>query len=394
MKKLCLLGSTGSIGTQTIDIIGRHGEYEVYSLAARTSIELLEKQTRALRPKRVCVYDEKAAGIFKDKIKDLNIEVVTGMEGLVSLASDPENDLAVTALVGMIGIRPTVAAIEAGCDVALANKETLVTAGHIIMPLVAEKRVKLLPIDSEHSAIFQCLQGHFGPDGHYPYKGVERAIDKILLTASGGPFRGMTYEDLKNKTAADALKHPNWSMGRKITIDSASMVNKALEVMEAKWLFNVEPEDIEVVIQPKSIIHSAVQFKDGAIVAQLGCPDMRLPIQYALYYPYRKECPATKLNLFELAKIEFEKPDYETFKGLKLGLEAIKTGGSMCTVFNAANEYAVARFLDGEIPFTGIYDVIEACMKAHENISKPSLEQILAVEEATVKYASDFFSKK
>ena len=293
MKKLCLLGSTGSIGTQTIDIIGRHGEYEVYSLAARTSIELLEKQTRALRPKRVCVYDEKAARIFKDKIKDMNIEVVTGMEGLVSLASDPENDLVVTALVGMIGIRPTVAAIEAGCDVALANKETLVTAGHIIMPLVAEKGVKLLPIDSEHSAIFQCLQGHFGPDGHYPYTGAERAIDKILLTASGGPFRGMTYEDLKNKTAADALKHPNWSMGRKITIDSASMVNKALEVMEAKWLFNVEPEDIEVVIQPKSIIHSAVQFKDGAIVAQLGCPDMRLPIQYALYYPYRKECPAT-----------------------------------------------------------------------------------------------------
>ena len=394
MKKLCLLGSTGSIGTQTIDIIGRHGGYEVYSLAARSSIELLEKQARELKPQRICVYDEIAAQKFRDSIKDLPIEVVSGMEGLISLASDPENDLVVTALVGMIGIRPTIAAIEAGCDVALANKETLVTAGHLIMPLVARKNVKLLPIDSEHSAIFQCLQGRFGPDGYYPYDGEDRAIDKILLTASGGPFRGMTYEELKTKTAADALKHPNWSMGRKITIDSASMVNKALEVMEAKWLFNVEPDDIQVVIQPKSIIHSAVQFKDGAIVAQLGCPDMRLPIQYALYYPYRKECPATKLDLFELAKIEFEKPDYETFKGLKLGLDAIRTGGSMCTVFNAANEYAVARFLEGKIAFTGIYDVIEACMKEHKNITSPTLEEILAAEEETVKFASEFFSKK
>lgn len=394
MKKLCLLGSTGSIGTQTIDIIGRHGGYEVYSLAARSSIELLEKQARELKPQRICVYDETAAQKFRDSIKDLPIEVVSGMEGLISLASDPENDLVVTALVGMIGIRPTIAAIEAGCDVALANKETLVTAGHLIMPLVARKNVRLLPIDSEHSAIFQCLQGRFGPDGYYPYDGEDRAIDKILLTASGGPFRGMSYEELKTKTAADALKHPNWSMGRKITIDSASMVNKALEVMEAKWLFNVEPDDIQVVIQPKSIIHSAVQFKDGAIVAQLGCPDMRLPIQYALYYPYRKECPATKLDLFELAKIEFEKPDYETFKGLKLGLDAIRTGGSMCTVFNAANEYAVARFLEGKIAFTGIYDVIEACMKEHKNIASPTLEEILAAEEETVKFASEFFSKK
>ncbi len=391
MKKLCLLGSTGSIGTQTIDIINRHGGYTVYSLAAKRSIELLEKQTRMLNPKKVCVYDEDAAEQFREKVADLNVEVLVGMDGLIELASDPNNDLTVTALVGMIGIRPTVAAIRAGCDVALANKETLVTAGHIIMPLVAQMGVKLLPIDSEHSAIFQCLQGKFGPDGYYGdrYSAKECGIDKILLTASGGPFRGLSYDELKNKTAADALKHPNWSMGPKITIDSASMVNKALEVMEAKWLFGVDAEEIEVVIQPKSIIHSAVQFKDGAIVAQLGCPDMRLPIQYALYYPQRMECPAEKLDLFSLAKIEFEKPDYETFKGLKLGLEAIKTGGSMCTVFNAANEYAVARFLKGEISFTGIYDIIEMCMKAHNVIESPTLEQILETE----KWATDYIKR-
>lgn len=381
LRNISILGSTGSIGTQSLDIIDRHGEFNVHSMAVRSSIELFEKQVRKYRPKRVCVFDEEAADKFKSNIRDLDVEVVTGMEGLISLASDPEVDLVETALVGMIGIRPTIAAIEAGHDVALANKETLVTAGHIIMPLVAARGVRLLPIDSEHSAIFQCLQGKNGIDGKYDTENRSIGeIDKILLTASGGPFRGMSYAQLETKTAADALKHPNWSMGRKITIDSASMVNKALEVMEAKWLFGVDPDNIEIVIQPKSIIHSAVQFRDGAILAQLGCPDMRLPIQYALYYPNRMECPAEKLNLFDIAHIDFEKPDYRTFKGLALGLEAIRTGGSMCTVFNAANELAVARFLDGDIPFTGIYDIIERNMRKHVNIPNPTLEQILAAE--------------
>ena len=389
MRKLCLLGSTGSIGTQTIDVIKRLGGFEVYSLAVRSNIEKLEEQVRSLRPKRVCVYDVEKALEFKERIGDPGIDVVSGMEGLVDLASDPQNDLTITAIVGMIGIRPTIAAIEAGCDVALANKETLVTAGHIIMPLLAEKGVRLLPVDSEHSAIFQCLQGHCGPDGHYPFSD-GCGIEKILLTASGGPFRGMSYDELKTKTAADALRHPNWLMGPKITVDSASMVNKALEVMESRWLFNVEPDNIEVVIQPKSIIHSAVQFKDGAILAQMGVPDMRLPIQYALYYPERLPGPPERLDLFGLGKIELEKPDYDTFKGLALGLEAIRQGGSICTVFNAANEYAVARFLDGKIGFTGIYDIIEHCMRGHQNIAAPTLEQILRIEEETVRKASNF----
>lgn len=388
MKKLCLLGSTGSIGTQTLDIISRHGGYEVYSLAVNKRIDRLEEQIRQFKPKKVCVFDEKAAKELRVRVADTSVDVLSGMSGLIELAQDGSNDLVVTALVGMIGIRPTIAAINAGTDVALANKETLVTAGHLIMPLLKEKKVRLLPIDSEHSAILQCLQGKYGPNGYYDdtltsYTPQNAGIDKILLTASGGPFRGLSYEQLSAKTAEDALKHPNWNMGPKITIDSASMVNKALEVMEAKWLFGVEADDIEVVIQPKSIIHSAVQFKDGAVVAQLGCPDMRLPIQYALYFPERMDCPAEKLDLFELAHIDFEKPDYETFKGLRLGLEAIRQGGSICTVFNAANEYAVAEFLKGEISFTGIYDVIEKAMSKHSNIECPSLEEILETEKWT-----------
>lgn len=396
MRKICILGSTGSIGTQSLDIIDRHGGFEVISLAARSSIEKLEQQIRKYHPRKVCVYEESSASRLRENIRDLDTVVLSGMEGLIELASDPEADLVETALVGMIGIRPTIAAIEAGTDVALANKETLVTAGHIIMPLVAKHGVRLLPIDSEHSAIFQCLQGKNGIDGLYGlsdgnvvYRGLNE-IDKILLTASGGPFRGMKYEELKSKTAEDALKHPNWSMGPKITIDSASMVNKALEVMEAKWLFGVAPENIRIVIQPKSIIHSAVQFNDGAILAQLGCPDMRLPIQYALYYPNRPECPVQKLDLFEIGHIDFLKPDYETFRGLALGLKAISTGGSLCTVFNAANEYAVAEFLKNRITFTGIYDIIEYCMSSHKLIENPSLEQILETEALVYETASDF----
>lgn len=372
MKNICILGSTGSIGTQTMEIIKKNGGFKVKSLAVNTNITLLEKQIREFGPQKVCVYDEARANDLKGRVADLEVTVLSGMEGLIELASDTENDLVVTSMVGMIGIRPTIAAINAGCDIALANKETLVTAGHIIMPLIREKGVNLYPIDSEHSAIWQCLDNTSHDE-----------LDKILLTASGGPFRGKSYAELEKMTAADALRHPNWDMGNKITIDSASMVNKALEVMEAKWLFDVDAEDITVVIQPESIIHSAVQFKDGAIIAQLGVPDMRIPIQYALYYPKRLSCPARKLDLFELGRINFEKPDYNVFRGLSLGLEATKQGGSACTVFNAANEYAVDAFLHGRIGFTQIYDIIERCMDETEHVEAPSLNTILSLQEST-----------
>ena len=380
MRNICILGSTGSIGKQTLETIDTYGGFKVRALAAKASIKALEEQVRKYRPGTVCVYDEDKAQELKRRISDLKITVLSGMEGLVTIASDPETDLVVNSVVGMIGVRPTIAAIEAGNDVALANKETLVTAGHIIIPLLAEKKVKLLPIDSEHSAIFQCLQGYRGPDGNYPYSA---DIDSILLTASGGPFRGMSFDELKTRTKADALKHPNWSMGSKITIDSASMVNKALEVMEAKWLFGVEPERIRILLQPKSIIHSAVQFHDGAIIAQLGTPDMKLPIRYALYYPERKPEKGEKLDLLALSGLTFDKPDYETFYGLKLGLDAIKQGGSICTVFNAANEYAVAEFLAENIGFTDIYRFIESCMEKHTNIACPTLSDILETEQWT-----------
>ena len=391
MKNLCILGSTGSIGTQTIDIIGRHGGYRVNSLAANKNIDLLEKQIEAVKPQKVCVYDREKAGTLAGRLKHSSVEVLAGMDGLLELAGDKKNEMTVTALVGMIGIRPTIEAIKAGSDVALANKETLVTAGHIIIPLVKEKGVRLLPIDSEHSAIFQSLQGKYGPSGDYNAWQGNPEIEKILLTCSGGPFRGKNYDELKAMTAADALKHPNWSMGSKITIDSATLVNKALEVMEAKWLFNVDVDRICVVIQPKSIIHSAVQFVDGSIVAQMGVPDMRLPIQYALYYPYRKPLDCGRVDLFELGRIEFDRPDYDTFKGLKTGIDVAKKGGSACTVFNAANEYAVGKFLKNEIGFTNIYDIIENCLGKHTNIANPTLEQVLETERQTIDNASCMF---
>ena len=391
MKNLCILGSTGSIGTQTIDIIGRHGGYRVNSLAANKNIDLLEKQIEAVKPQKVCVYDREKAGTLAGRLKHSSVEVLAGMDGLLELAGDKKNEMTVTALVGMIGIRPTIEAIKAGSDVALANKETLVTAGHIIIPLVKEKGVRLLPIDSEHSAIFQSLQGKYGPSGDYNAWQGNPEIEKILLTCSGGPFRGKNYDELKAMTAADALKHPNWSMGSKITIDSATLVNKALEVMEAKWLFNVDVDRICVVIQPKSIIHSAVQFVDGSIVAQMGVPDMRLPIQYALYYPDRKPLDCGRVDLFELGRIEFDRPDYDTFKGLKTGIDVAKKGGSACTVFNAANEYAVGKFLKNEIGFTNIYDIIENCLGKHTNIANPTLEQVLETEKQTIDNASCMF---
>ena len=372
MKKIAILGSTGSIGTQTLEVVRENGDIEVISLAAGSNTELLEQQVREFHPQVVCVYEEEKAREFRERLKDVAVRIVTGMDGLIETACVPEAEIVVTAVVGMIGIRPTIAAIEAGKDIALANKETLVTAGHLIIPLAREKGIRILPVDSEHSAIFQSLQGNAG-----------NRIQKILLTASGGPFRGKREEDLLNVKVEDALKHPNWSMGRKITIDSSTMVNKGLEVIEAKWLFDVEIDDIQVVVQPQSVIHSMVEYEDGSVIAQLGTPDMKLPIQYALYYPQRRYLPGDRLDFWSLTHLDFEKPDMETFYGLSLAYEAGRTGGSLPTVFNAANELAVAMFLNREITYLEIVEIIEDCMRAHHNIKSPSLEQILTAEQET-----------
>lgn len=371
MKKICILGSTGSIGTQTLDIVRAYSEdLQVVSMSAAKNVELMEKQVREFSPKAVCMFDEAAAAELKAKIADTPTKVLAGMDGLIELCVDEEVDIVVTAIVGMIGIRPTIAAINAGKDIALANKETLVCAGHIIMPLAKEKDVKILPVDSEHSAIFQSLQGF--PSGR---------LEKILLTASGGPFRGKKREELVDITWREALKHPNWTMGRKITIDSSTLCNKGLEVIEAKWLFGVELDQIQVILQPQSIIHSAVQYVDGGIIAQLGTPDMKLPIQYALFYPDRRPMGGERVDLFSLGSIVIEKPDMETFRGLGLAYKAAEIGGSMPTVFNAANEKAVALFLDDKIRFLDIYDEIEKSMDNHKVIANPSVEQILAAEK-------------
>ena len=372
MKKIAILGSTGSIGTQTLEVVDENKDIEVVGLAAANNIDLLEKQIRKYGPKLVAVWKEEKALELQSRIKDLNVRIVTGMEGILEVSVMPESEILVTAIVGMIGIRPTVAAIEAGKDIALANKETLVTAGHIIMPLAKEKGVRILPVDSEHSAIFQSLQGN-----------QDQKISKILLTASGGPFRGKKLGDLKNIQVEDALKHPNWEMGRKITIDSSTLVNKGLEVMEARWLFNVEMDDVQVVVQPQSVIHSMVQYEDGAVIAQLGTPDMKLPIQYALYYPERRFLPGDRLDFWKLGHIDFEKPDMETFYGLRLAYEAGKTGGTLPTVFNAANELAVSQFLNREIGYLDIVETIEDCMREHKVIANPTVDQILETEQAT-----------
>ena len=369
-KKIVVLGSTGSIGTQTLEVVDNYSDrLSVLALCAGTNSELMEKQVRKYRPALAVMWSETAAEDLKLRIADCETRVLCGMDGLMEAATLPEADIVLTAVVGMIGIRPTIAAIEAGKDIALANKETLVCAGHIIMPLAKEKGVKILPVDSEHSAIFQSLNG----ERH-------NRIEKILLTASGGPFRGMTAEQLKGKTVEDALKHPNWSMGRKITVDSASLVNKGLEVMEARWLFDVPVSRVQVVVHPQSILHSAVEFEDGAVIGQMGTPDMKLPIQYALFYPDRLPMNGKKLNLFEIADMTFEKPDPDVFRGLPLAIKAANEGGSMPTVFNAANELAVARFLDRKIGFTDIYEIIEKAMDEHKKIDNPSVAQILEAE--------------
>ena len=375
MKKIAILGSTGSIGTQTLEIVRTNGDLEVTALAAGNNIDLLEQQIREFRPKLAAVWKEERAAELKSRVRDMDIEIVSGMDGLLSVAAVPESEILVTAIVGMIGILPTIEAIKAGKDIALANKETLVTAGHIIMPLAKERGVSILPVDSEHSAIFQSLQG-----------GQRKALHKILLTASGGPFRGKKREELKNIQVEDALKHPNWEMGRKITIDSSTMVNKGLEVIEAKWLFGVTVDQIQVVVQPQSIIHSMVEYEDGAVIAQLGTPDMKLPIQYALYYPERRYLPGDRLDFAALQQITFEKPDMETFYGLKLAYEAGRRGGSLPTVLNAANERAVAMFLDRKIGYLQIPEIIQACMENHKNIEDPTVEEILKTEQETYEF--------
>ncbi len=372
MKKIAILGSTGSIGTQTLELVRENPDLSVVGLAAGSNIDLFEQQVREFQPKLVSLQSEEACKELKTRLADMDVTVVCGMDGLIAIAEMEEAQVLVTAIVGMIGIRPTIAAIRKGKDIALANKETLVTTGHIIMPLAKERGVSILPVDSEHSAIFQSLQGEN-----------REQVSKLLITASGGPFRGKTRAQLETVRLEDALHHPNWSMGNKITIDSATLVNKGLEVMEAKWLFGVDLEQIQVVVHPQSIIHSMVEYVDGGIMAQLGMPDMKLPIQYALFYPDRRPMTGKRVDFYALGSITFEKPDMETFTGLKLAMRAAGEGGSVPTVFNAANEMAVNLFLNKKIRFLQIPEIIEMCMNAHKRIASPDVEEILASEQET-----------
>ena len=375
MMKISILGSTGSIGTQTLEVVDEQRDIEVVAMSCGSNLKLLEKQIRKYHPKLVSVWKEEDAKSLRTSIADLDVDILYGMDGLIAVATYEEAETVVTAIVGMLGVQPTIAAIKAHKKIALANKETLVTAGHIIMPLAEEYGVKILPVDSEHSAIFQSLQGN-----------ANNKISKILLTASGGPFRGKTREELLNIQVEDALKHPNWEMGRKITIDSSTLINKGLEVIEAKWLFGVDLDQIQVVVHPQSIIHSAVEYEDGAVIAQLGTADMRLPIQYALYYPQRRSLSGKRLDLFELANISFEKPDMDTFRGLAFAFDAMKQGGNIPTIFNAANEKAVALFLDRKIKYLEILDIIEAAMKECKYVDAPTVEQILETEQEVYDY--------
>ncbi len=375
MRKITILGSTGSIGTQTLDVVRENKDITVVGISAGKNIRLLEQQIREFSPRLAVVWDEEDARALQETVRDLSVKVAWGMEGLLELASMEEADLMVTAIVGMIGLRPTIAAIQAGKDIALANKETLVTAGHLIMPLAREKGVSILPVDSEHSAIFQALHGE-----------KKAQVRKLLITASGGPFRGRSKKELEQVTPADALKHPNWDMGQKITIDSATLVNKGLEVMEARWLFDVDLDQIQVVVQPQSVIHSMVEFCDGAVMAQLGTPDMRLPIQYALYYPDRRPLPGDRLDFWKMHELTFERPDTDTFRGLPLAMEAARAGGTMATVFNAANERAVAKFLKEEIRFLDIYEIIGETMARHRICPNPGLDEILETEQMTYEW--------
>ena len=375
MKKIAILGSTGSIGTQTLDVVRANEDLEVVGLSAGNNIDKLEEQIREFHPRLAAVWNEDAARDLAVRVQDLDVNIVSSMDGLLELARMEEADILVTAIVGMIGIRPTMEAIRAGKDIALANKETLVTAGHLIMPLARKMNVQILPVDSEHSAVFQAIHGE-----------KKEQIHKLLITASGGPFRGRKTAELREVTLEDTLKHPNWVMGQKITVDSATLVNKGLEVMEARWLFDVDLDHIQVVVQPQSIIHSMVEFEDGAVIAQLGTPDMRLPIQYALCYPDRRYLAGDRLDFRTLKQITFEEPDMETFQGLPMAIEAARKGGSMPTVFNAANELAVKKFLQRKIGFLDIYDIIGQSMERHTLVKEPDLDQILEIEKETYQW--------
>ena len=372
-EKIILLGSTGSIGTQTLEVVRQHRDrLSVSALIANRSVEAVEAQAREFCVPCCAMFQEEAAKELRSRLKDTKTKVLSGMEGILEIMEQSDADTVLSAVVGMIGILPTIRAIECGKDIALANKETLVCAGHLIMPLARQKKVRILPVDSEHSAIFQSLNGE--------QKG---RIEKILLTASGGPFRGKTKKELEQVTVKEALQHPNWSMGAKITVDSASLINKGLEVIEAVHLFDVNPDQIQVVVQPQSVLHSAVQFVDGSIIGQFGVPDMKLPIQYALFYPDRLPLQEKRLDLFSLKEMTFEEPDTETFRGLPLAISAIREGGSMPTVMNAANEMANRMFLEGRIRFLTIYHWIEQAMQPHKTIANPTLSQILEIEQET-----------
>ena len=376
MRKISILGSTGSIGTQTLEVVENLENIKVMAITGNSNIDLLEKQARKFRPELVAVMDEKNARTLKDRLADMNIRIVSGMDGLVEAATYKDVDTVVTSVVGNIGLKPTFEAIRAGKNIALANKETLVSAGQLVMDLAKKHHIHIYPVDSEHSAIFQSLQGNG-----------ENKIQRILLTASGGPFRGKKREELENVTAADALAHPNWSMGKKITIDSATLMNKGLEVMEAKWLFDVDVDQIEVLIHPQSIVHSAVEYEDGAIIAQLGEPDMRVPIQYALTYPKRVKNPFPRVDFAQRSNLTFDKPDMNTFKCLSLAYRALKTGGTLPAVLNGANEVAVARFLKGEISFLQIPALIEQTMDAYTVKYEYTLEDLLEADAWAKAYA-------
>ncbi len=377
MKNLVILGSTGSIGTQTLEIVDdKASDFKVLALAAYSNVDLMEEQIRKYSPSYAVLYVESKAEELKLRVSDTNTVIYSGMDGLLKISVLKEADMLVAAMVGMIGIRPTIAAINAGIDIALANKETLVTAGHIIVPLLKEKNVNLYPVDSEHSAIYQCLKAQD-----------KKQVRKILLTASGGPFLGKKLDELKDVSLKDTLNHPNWSMGKKITIDSASLVNKGLEVLEAKWLFDVDIDNVEVIIHPQSIIHSMVEFSDNAVLAQLGLPDMKLPIQYALYEGNRQEMPEHRIDFYTQGKLDFFKPDNETFKGIDLAVKSFKRGYIYTTVYNAANERANQYFQEGKIKFLEIYDIIEDCLTLDfDEYLTPTLDEILMVEQKVYDY--------
>ena len=376
MKTISLIGSTGSIGLQTLDVCRKHN-IKVAALAANSGVKLLEEQAREFKPEFVCVYEEKLYSDLRDRLSNTSVKVLCGMEGLCEIAA-MEADLFVNSVVGMVGLLPTLTAIEHGRDIALANKETLVAGGHLVMAAAERKGVKLYPIDSEHSAIFQCLQGN-----------KREQLNKIILTASGGPFFGMKKSELKNVTPEQALKHPNWSMGNKITIDSATLMNKGLEFIEARWLFGVPPENIEIVVNRESVIHSAVEYKDFSVIAQMGVPDMKIPIQYALLYPERAECSVKPLSLIDYGTLTFAKPDFETFDCLTGCIEAIKLGGAYPCIVNAVNEEAVGLFLSGKIPFLKIGELVLEALKNFPKMPSESYEDIKNAEAAARDYVRD-----